>query len=200
MNINYQDIHNTDLSHLMKVVSKEHRHLVNGHAGRQHYTLLAWLSRNLTGLIVELGTHYGTSSMALAENKSNVIITYDIRDIYTIKRQPKNVIRKIGNIFSLGEETFLKKADLIFVDTAHTGVFEWQVYSYLKNNDYRGILLLDDILWSDEMIGFWKKIDTLKYDITDIGHGGGLGPKGNISGTGLVDFGGKVRIIKTPAI
>jgi predicted O-methyltransferase YrrM len=135
MLMNYDVIRKTDLSKLCKLVSKKHKQIVNGPAGREHYKLLAYLSKNINGLIVELGTHCGTSSMALAENGSNVIITYDVVDVYKIKKQPKNVIRKIGNIFSLNEEKMLLKADLIFIDAAHTGEFEWQVYSYVKQNN-----------------------------------------------------------------
>jgi hypothetical protein len=57
-------------------------------------------------------------------------------------------------------------------------------------------MLLDDIHWSNEMMEFWNKIDTVKYDITDIGHGAGEGPKGNISGTGLVTFAEKIEFAK----
>jgi predicted O-methyltransferase YrrM len=198
MIIDYQKIREIDLSHLIKLVSKAHRGIINGPAGEEHYKLLAYLSKNITGLIVELGTHHGTSSMSLAENKSNIILTYDVKDFYKIKEKhrPENVIRRIGNIFDRGEEKILLKTDLIFLDAAHTGEFEWQIYSYLKNSNYDGLLLLDDIHWSDEMIECWNKIDILKYDITDIGHGNGCGPKGNISGSGLVDFTGTVRILK----
>jgi hypothetical protein len=66
----------------------------------------------------------------------------------------------------------------------------------LKKNNYKGLLLLDDIHWSDEMIECWNKIDSTKYDITDIGHGDGSGPKGNISGTGLVTFAEKIELVK----
>ncbi|MBN2225440.1 MAG: hypothetical protein JW765_12240 [Deltaproteobacteria bacterium] len=196
MIIDYDEIRNVDLSRLIKIVSKKHRDIVNGEAGKEHYKLLAYLSKIAKGLIVELGTHYGTSSMALAENPSNIIITYDVRDVYTIKHQPKNVFRIIGNIFDLGEERILLKADLIFLDTAHKADFEWQVFCYLKENNYKGVLLVDDIYFSDEMIEFWNKIDVLKYDLTDIGHGGGITPLGNISGTGLVDFMGGVVVNK----
>ncbi len=196
MIINYSEVREVDLSRLIKIVSKKHREIVNGEAGKEHYKLLAYLSKMTKGLIIELGTHYGTSSMALAENPSNIIITYDIRDVYTIKHQPKNVFRIIGNIFDLGEERILLKADLIFLDASHKATFEWQVFNYLKENKYKGVLLLDDICWSDEMIELWNKINVRKYDLTDIGHGGGIAPSGNVTGTGLVDFSGKVRITK----
>jgi hypothetical protein len=196
MLIHYGDVRKIDLSRLNKVFPRKHRKLLLGEAGKEHYKLLAYLSKNITGLIIELGTHIGTSSMALSENSSNVIITYDLTDIYKVKKQPKNVIRKIGDIFSLGEEKMLLKAELIFLDAAHTGKFEWDVFSFLKKNNYKGLLLLDDIHWSDEMIECWNKIDSTKYDITDIGHGDGSGPKGNISGTGLVTFAEKIELVK----
>lgn len=196
MIIDYDEIREVDLSRLIKIVSKKHRDIVNGEAGKEHYKLLAYLGKITKGLIIELGTHYGTSSMALAENPSNIIITYDVRDIYKIKHQPKNVFRIIGNIFELGEERMLLKSDLIFLDTAHKADFEWQVFCFLKENNYKGVLLVDDIYFSDEMLTFWNKIDVLKYDLTDIGHGGGIAPGGNITGTGLVDFTGEVIINK----
>ena len=74
------------------------------------------------------------------------------------------------------------------MDTYHDGVFETQVFNYLLKNNYKGIIVLDDIHWSQEMIDFWKKIKIEKHDITFLGHEGGLGPMGNISGTGIIDF------------
>ena len=43
----------------------------------------------------------------------------------------------------------------------------------------------------------WNDIDVKKYDVTDIGHGECLPGPGNynVSGTGLVDFSGKVILI-----
>lgn len=198
--IRYKDVEKVCLSHLIKKVHREHRKIINGEAGSEHYKLLAYLSKLIgPSLIIELGTHYGSSSLAMAENQSSVIITYDIVDRFKIKKRhtPKNIIKKIKNIFNEREERMLLKADLIFLDTFHDGVFEKKVYDYLVVNNYKGLLLLDDILWSNEMISFWNKIQTKKYDLTEIGHGKGLGPIGEISGTGLVDFSNKIQIDKT---
>ena len=195
--LSFSNIEKVDLSHLIRKVDKEHRKIINGNPGEEHYKLLAYLATKIgPSLIVELGTHYGSSSLAMAENQNAVIVTYDVADRYTIKKKhrPKNVLRKLKNIFDENEESFLLKADLIFMDTYHDGIFEQQVYDYLIDNKYKGILLLDDIHWSDEMITFWNKIDIKKHDITEIGHGKGLGPKGEISGTGLVDFSNKIEV------
>jgi hypothetical protein len=133
----------------------------------------------------------------LSINPTNSIRTYDVVDKYTVAEQPKNVTRLLGNIFSAKEEPqYLLDADFIFVDTAHTGDFEWQVYEYLRTNNYKGFVIFDDIHWCNEMIEFWKKItDTIKYDITSIGHGLGMGPLGAQSGTGLVDFSNQIIIV-----
>ena len=197
VNLRYKSISEENLSHLTKIVNKEHKSIINGTAGKEHYKLLSYLSKEMgPSLIVELGTHYGTSSLAFAENKESVILTYDIVDRYKIKKrhQPNNVIRKVKNIFVEKQEAFLLKADLIFMDTYHDGIFEKQVYDFLIENNYNGILLLDDIHWSNEMINFWNKIEVKKHDITDIGHGGGKGPLGEISGTGIVDFSNNLKI------
>ena len=189
--LNFQKINAVELSHLNRKVDREHRKIINGIAGEEHYKLLAFLSKELgSPLILELGTHYGSSSLALAENSDAIIITYDIKDKYRIKKRnrPKNIIRKVKHIFNENEEHFLLKADLIFMDTYHDGVFERQVFNYLLKNNYKGIIVLDDIHWSQEMIDFWKEIKIEKHDITFLGHGGGLGPMGNISGTGIIDF------------
>ena len=167
MEIAYDDIRKIDNSPLKKQLKRRsHKKIINGRAGREHYKLLTYLGLQMQNkFIVELGTHHGLSCLALSVNPTNQIRTYDIVDEPALHRVPSNVTRVIGNIFDLHEEQYLLKADLIFLDTAHTGEFEWQVYSYLKDNDYRGIIVFDDILWSDEMIAFWEKIDLPKYDI-----------------------------------
>ena len=59
------------------------------------------------------------------------------------------------------------------------------------------ILVLDDIHWSHAMKLFWAKVDSdKKYDITEVGHSF-IDPNfGSVCGTGLVDFSGKVEIVK----
>lgn len=197
MKIVYKEINKIDLSSLIELITrKDHKILINDPAGKEHYKLLAYLSLSINNAkILELGTHNGTSSTALSINSSNNIRTYDVLDLYSAK-QPKNVTRVIGNIFDLKEENYLLNSDFIFVDTAHTGTFEWQIYEFLLNNNYKGFVIFDDIHWSVEMIEFWNKIpNNIKFDITKIGHGEGLGPLGSVSGTGLVDFSGKVILI-----
>ena len=57
-----------------------------------------------------------------------------------------------------------------------------QWFLFLKENNYRGFVICDDIWYFNEMRNnFWYKIeDEFKYDLTDLGHW---------SGTGVVFFG-----------
>lgn len=194
MKIIKADINKVDLNPLVnKITRGDHKPLFLQPPGENHYGLLAYLSMQLgEGFVVELGTHHGTSSLAMSINPKVSIRTYDIQNRYGIKGKPENVECRVGNIFSMKEEHYLLEADLIFLDTAHTGDFEQQVYDYLLENDYKGLLLLDDIHWNGPMKKFWAGIKTTKFDLTDIGHG--TCPDG-IAGTGLVDFGGKVQLL-----
>lgn len=197
MKIVKSEVRNINLEPYVHMIQrKDHKHIFLNPPGKDHYSLLAYFSIFLEGdIIIELGTHSGTSSTALAINPYKQITTYDVKNQYDVSPQPKNVTRMIGNIFDLGNAHQLLNADLIFLDTSHTGEFEKKVYDYLVKNNYKGLLLLDDIHWSDDMTSFWEYITTDKYDITDIGHGDGQGPNGNISGTGIVDFTGELQII-----
>jgi len=199
MKIIKSNIATCDLSEYVKFITREdHKLIFNDPPGKNHYKLLAYLSLLIDNIsILELGTHHSISSLALSINKKNTVITYDVSNRYGITPQPINVTRRIGNIFELREEAIMLSSSIIFLDTAHEGDFEWQIYTYLRDNDYKGILILDDIHWNDAMRKVWNDIDTLKYDITDIGHGKCIaGPNNyNISGTGLVDFSGKIILI-----
>jgi GR25 family glycosyltransferase involved in LPS biosynthesis len=199
MDIIYRDIKNFDNSKLVeKITRPEHKVFINNPAGVDHYRLLAYLSTKVNdGLIIEMGTANGTSSTALSTNPTNKIITYDVRDRYTAQ-QPSNVEIRVGNIFKLKQEDILLKSDFIFLDTEHLGDFEWQVFCYLRDNGYKSFIIFDDIHWNKQMVDFWNKIpDELKHDITDIGHGANpYGQKSPIPGTGLVDFGGKINLVK----
>jgi predicted O-methyltransferase YrrM len=192
MKINYKKVKKIKLSHLMHYVVRNDmkQNFYDDETNPHHYKLLSYISQQVDNqLIYELGTHWGLSSTALAENKSNRIISYDVTDRTHIKL-PDNIERRVGNIFDLKQENELLSADIIFLDTAHNGDFEDLVYKHLKLNDWKGILILDDINFNMPMRKFWNSIDVKKYDVTEIGH------KQPNSGTGIVDFNNQVTIIK----
>jgi SAM-dependent methyltransferase len=146
----------------------------------EHYQLLAYLSTRFdAATLFDIGTLKGYSALALSYNSTNNIISYDINDFKEIEEPEKltNIDYRIGNAL---QDPELLSSTMIVLDTDHDGTFENQVFSFLKQNHYKGLLVLDDIYLNDPMKRFWHAIDLPKEDLTDIGHW---------SGTGVVDFG-----------
>ena len=165
-----------------------------------HYSsILAYLSTCFNdSTIVDLGTLYGNSAAALAYNKSNKVYTYDIepREEATLKfksKEFKNVEYIITNCI---EDNWHRPADrdiflsseLIFLDVdPHDGVQEQVVLRFLVENDWKGILVCDDIgaplveqpLHLD-MRNWWDSIDLLKHDI--------INRYSSPTGTGIICF------------
>ena len=190
LNIKFHEVRKTDLNYLKHLISRKDlkRHLA-ARAGVEHYRLLAYLSANLTGKIVELGTHHGTGSLALCHNPEVQVETWDLIDKYSAKQTPNNLNRRIGDVLQLNPDTLLN-ASMIFLDTNHDGVFESQVLEYLRSKEFQGLILLDDIFFNDAMEMLWTTIKEEKFDLTEIGHGRRWqrGTPRGISGTGLVSF------------
>ena len=156
--------------------------------GQQHYRLLTYIStlyNNQT--IIDIGTHRGSSSLALSYNKTNTIHTFDIQDkVYESIKNVDNIKFHIEDLF---DRTIFNKwkaiilsCPFIFLDVdPHNGTMEYTLFNYLKDIDYKGFLLCDDIWYFKEMRDiFWYKVPyNLRYDLTDIGHW---------SGTGIIAF------------
>ena len=151
-------------------------------SGQEHYRLLTYLSMIFDNVnIFDIGTCGGASAFALSSNPNNTVYTFDIQDVHSKSLSDVNNIKFcIENILDNKEiyQTLLA-SPFIFLDTKHDGVFENEFYNFLVNNNYKGILGLDDIHLNDEMKNFWNNIFIKKYDVTKYGHG---------SGTGLVIF------------
>ena len=90
-----------------------------------------------------------------------------------------NIDYILGDFTDSEYKDLLMKSPLIMLDTDHEGPFEHKAYQYLKDINWKGYLLLDDIHLNAPMKEFWNQIDNEKYDITSMGHW---------SGTGLVIF------------
>lgn len=153
--------------------------------GKNHYRLLSYLSTLFNdSLIIDIGTHRGQSSLALSYNESNTIYTFDIFDkVYNEK------IKSRKNIHFFQDDLFDKKIQekwkndilnsaFIFLDVdPHNGNMEIEFYNYLKEIDYKGFVVFDDIWHFKEMRdNFWYKIpDKYRYDLSDLGHCSGTG-------------------------
>jgi hypothetical protein len=107
------------------------------------------------------------------------VISYDLVECKQLNHADdlSNIEYRIGDVLG---DTSLSESPLIMLDTDHDGVFENKFYTHLKENNYKGLLFLDDIHLNPPMRAFWSSIAETKEDITDLGHW---------SGSGLVDFG-----------
>ncbi len=146
---------------------------------KEHYRLIAYLSTLFDqSEIFDIGTNLGYSALALSYNNSNKVISYDIvecKELYQAE-DLNDIEYLIGDVLV---DKRLLNSPLIMLDTDHNGVFEHKFYTHLKDNNYTGLLFLDDIHLNAPMRDFWNAITESKVDITDLGHW---------SGSGLVDF------------
>jgi len=153
--------------------------------GENHYRLLSYLSTLFNNsLIIDIGTHIGQSSLALSYNESNTIYTFDIFDkVYNKKiKSRKNINFFQDDLFDTKVQEKWKNHILnsafIFLDVdPHNGNMEIEFYNYLKEIDYKGFVVCDDIWFFKEMRdNFWYKIpNKYRYDLSDIGHCSGTG-------------------------
>ena len=146
-------------------------------SGREHYRLLMYISSLYNNdILFDIGTNRCISAIALSHNKNNKIKTFDITKLLKENPTIKNCEFIIGDSM---EDKDLLKSKFIFLDVDHDGTYENKIYEFLIENEWKGLLMLDDINLNTDMKSFWERIIERKFDITD---------KGHWSGTGLVVF------------
>jgi predicted O-methyltransferase YrrM len=144
-------------------------------SGKEHYRLLSYLSKMFDNIkIFDIGTFEGSSAIALSENKTNFIVSYDVTDLKKTDINIDNIEFKIGNVL---KDNDLLKSQIIFIDVNHDGIFEKEIYFHLKKNNYSGFIIFDDINLNKEMQNFWNVIckDEIKIEVTHLGHWSGTG-------------------------
>ena len=207
---------NSRLDPLKKFTQVKHeKHLMNV-AGKEHYTLLHYLTANYGDCrhVVDIGTRFATSALALGATGIKVR-TFDrpestersvaIQRVGSeeewqkeVKEAGVNITFHNVNLLTMNYEDFKKYMNtwLIMLDTAHlpdTQPFEREFFRRLLSTGFNGILLLDDIHLNNEMRKWWKEIQNdskfygyRTFDLTSIGHA---------TGTGMVDFSGLAEFI-----
>jgi hypothetical protein len=147
----------------------------------EHYRLLSYITKvhnNIT--IIDAGTCFGHSCLALLQNPNNKVITYDIIDkSFSFFSEYENLEFKKLDI---NDETpdNLKSAKIIVLDIdPHDGAQETKFINYLIDINYKGYVICDDIFLNKDMKEWWDSIEIEKHDITEVGH---------FSGTGLINF------------
>lgn len=159
-------------------------------SGQEPYRLLYYFASLFNdSIIIDLGTSNGGSAVALSHNKRNQIVSFDITDrCQTSFFQNENKFEKMPsfpNVDFIVTENFLKylsiilKSPFIYLDIAHDGIWENILLELLINNNYKGIVVMDDIYAFPEMKKIWENLTFNKIDLTKYGHW---------SGTGLIDF------------
>jgi hypothetical protein len=185
--------------------------------GKEHYTLLEYMTSTYGDCrhVVDIGTRYAASSLALGAHEVPVW-TFDIpkstertlafrgtsEEVWKRKVEAAKVDIKFHNLdlLQVSNHEFSKYMStwLIMLDTHHLPYSipferEW-MNRLLQMGDFSGLVLLDDIMLNAEMKKWWKELQDKAserghktYDLTSVGH---------VSGTGLLDFSGKVKIVE----
>ncbi len=179
-----QEIDLTPLSHHLDW-KPEAKGFFLSDAGREHYKLLAYLSKYVSGDIVDIGTYWGASALALSYNDDVRVLTFDIvRNIPQF--DPKIPIttplsrNNIKMYVASGQSVIAKisKCQFACLDIdPHDGIRETDFVNRLINHDFKGILLVDDINVNKEMRLFWENLPSnlKKLDVTHLGHASGTG-------------------------
>jgi len=144
-------------------------------SGDEHYRLLSYISYLFSNeILVDIGTNNGCSAIALSQNQSNTVMTYDFTFFEETKLiERDNIVFNVKDI--LNDLDILNKTRFIFLDANQDGILEKKIYETLIKNNYRGFLVIDDIFLNGEMKSFWNSVDIEKYDLTNKGHNVGTG-------------------------
>ena len=177
---------------LREIVVEQTSYKAFGADLEHYYAILAHLSTYFNdSIIVDLGTHRGGSAAALSYNKSNEVYTFDITPqeeaVELFKEDEyKNITYIIGNCIEnnwygqpLGpfstnlseplksEKEIFLSSELIFLDIdPHNGIQEAAVLDFLIENNYKGIMVCDDIGHQHPpMHDWWQSIELPTYTI-----------------------------------
>ena len=178
-------IRTLDVSHLAEQSLNSNDWLT---AGQSEYRLYAWLSTKFNNTtILDVGTRTGGSALALSYNDKNKVISYDLVEQGASSGIKKDNITFKVQDFREDDTLDYDNISIIMIDVdPHDGTAEEEMFEYLEEKGWKGLVLLDDIgpQWP-EIEDFWNRITFPKLNVTEIGH---------MSGTGLVNFDEKHNI------
>ena len=169
----------------------------------RYYIILAHLSTYFNdSVLIDLGTHRGESAAALSYNKSNIVYTYDIEhraEAAQRVEEEKNIRYIIGDciendwsgmamlegVHPKSDKEIFLSSKLIFLDVdPHDGIQENKVLNFLINNNWKGIMVCDDIGMGLEaekedshpqMREWWNSVELPKYNISANHYASGTG-------------------------
>ena len=208
INLSNKNLDSIDLSEFDEYLNEKYRknHKQAGYgfhdkSGVEQYKLLAYMSTLLNNeTILDVGTFEGGSALALSKNKTNNVISIDVK--YQVNRDIDldNILFLEGDILNDEEEIIkidrnfrsgvlnkgygkelIKQSKLILYDTVHDGVVEKQFHDYLVKSNWSGVCIWDDTKyrWTGAvrqgMVDFWDCIENEKEDVTKYAHWTGTG-------------------------
>ena len=107
--------------------------------GREHYRLLSYFSTLFNGInIIDIGTHRGSSALALSYNPTNTIHTFDIVDnVRPSIKNTENIKFHHDNLFEKeGKDKwkyFILSCPFIFLDVdPHNGHMDIDFINFIK--------------------------------------------------------------------
>ena len=186
LTIDYKKVFDTDTSFYSKYYNfGENYHLHESNAQYEYHKLLTYLSYQFNGItIIDIGTSSGESCLALAQNKNNKVITYDIAPPHNngwkwedapnelpFLKDYDNIEVRVRDI-NMEEPDILLGAAFMFFDIGHYGEAEKMFSDMLENNNYKGYILCDDC-YSTLHPGctkWFSELTTEKYNLTEVGH------------------------------
>jgi len=191
--INKNDVLDTDFSKIMQYFyysgnSDAWQVDVNVHE-TQPYKLYANISNQVNDtLILDIGTKNGNSAIALSNNESNNVISYDlIQWPCHTNLNKSNIDLRIGN-FMEDSSIDYDKVSIILIDVdPHDGRQEPPMIKFLEEKGWSGIILMDDIDYDTfpDLKTMFSNIPYKKYIFKDVGH---------FSGTGVFAMGEKYSL------
>jgi len=153
--------------------------------GQQHFRLLSFFSSLFkNSIIIEVGTQNGLNALALSYNQSNTIYSFDF-----VNNVKNDIIKNQSNIKFLYDDLWKEQMQELWLNTILNskfillntntldGIKEYEFYNFLKEINYTGFLICDNI-WSFKNMrdNFWYKLNQdFCYDLTEYGHSTGTG-------------------------
>jgi hypothetical protein len=216
--LDFEEVRKFDNAPLEKVKGftiADYEQYMTSPPGREHYALLNYISQTYGDCrhVTDIGTRYVSSALAMASNLKTPVWTFDLPS--STERQAafrgkseeqwQKELHDIGvnvtfynvDLMKVSDEGFQKYLGTWFVmlDTHHrpyTVPFEIEFFKRVVDSGYKGLMLLNDIDEHDEMRRWWKEVQdgatAGKYRTFDVS------PVGHWSGTGIVDFSGKMVV------
>lgn len=128
---------------------------------------------------VIVGKKQSTTAMALALNDSNNVICFNKFDDASKFIKQRNIQFISDNVFDPRFKSSILESTIVFTEIETLGDDYKNLYNYLNEIGYKGLLFINNIHLNNDADVFWNSIHKEKYDLTVLG---------DSQGTGMVNF------------